>query len=60
LWAGVEAVVHLLQQLRVIGAEKKDLKKARKREEVDIHRPTIIDPGLDREEVKESFNINAM
>jgi putative ubiquitin-RnfH superfamily antitoxin RatB of RatAB toxin-antitoxin module len=49
-----------LQQLRVIGAEKKDLKKARKREEVDIHRPTIIDPGLEREEVKESFNVNAM
>ncbi len=29
LWAGVEAVTHFLQLLKVIGAEKTDLKKKR-------------------------------
>jgi len=39
-------VTHLLQLLKVIGAEKPDKKRSRKREQVDHHRPTIIDPGV--------------
>jgi len=46
LWGGIEAVTHLLQLVKVIDAEKPDKKRARKREQVDHHRPTIIDPGL--------------
>jgi hypothetical protein len=48
-------VTHFLQLLRIIGAEKLDLKKSRKREQADHNKPTIFDPGLNLEEVKESF-----
>ena len=57
LWGGIEAVTHLLQLVKVIDAEKPDKKKTRKREQVDYHRPTIIDPGL-HEEIKNSFQNN--
>ncbi len=57
LWGVIEAVTHLLQLVKVIGAEKADKKRARKREQVNHNRPTIFDPGL-QEEIKETFQNN--
>ena len=54
LWGGIEAVTHLLQLVKVIGAEKADKKRARKREQVNQNRATI---GL-QEEIKETFQNN--
>jgi len=39
-------VTHLLQLVKVIGAEKADKKRARKREQVNQNRATTFDPGV--------------